>query len=155
MVNALSSDGSVFLTCRFNSDLSHQNESKNLSSNVSWGLRKRFADGKVMFAYSNVLGFKKGENGQIAIDDEQTDAVRKIYDLFLAGLRFKGIANYLLEHNIKTPMGKDKWQAGVIRSILTNEKYIGDAILQKKFTIDFLTKKKRFCKILKDFIEPM
>lgn len=77
----------------------------------------------------------------LVINPEQAKTVQLIYKLFLTGLSFMGIAKELMKRGIKSPGGKDKWNPSVIQSILTNEKMKGDALLQKKFTVDFLTKK--------------
>ena len=118
-----------------------QEESRSISENVTWGHRKRFADGKVSFAYSRFLGYEKGPDGTIVVVPEQAKTVRLIYKLFLDGMTMHTIAGELNKRGIKTPGGKDKWNQSTVRSILTNEKYKGDALLQKSYTVDFLTKK--------------
>ena len=116
-----------------------QEESRSISENVTWGKRKGFKDGKVSLAYKRFLGLKKGEDGRPAVDQEQAQTVRKIFRLFLLGCAPLAIATHLTEEEIPTPTGKSKWSAQVIMSILSNEKYKGDAILQKTFTVDYLT----------------
>lgn len=118
-----------------------QEESRSISENVTWGHRKRFADGKILLPYKRFLGFKKGENGTPEIIDEQAEVVWLINRLFLYGKSPSGIAKILTAEGIPTPGGKKVWRAKVVESILTNEKYKGDALLQKKFTVDFLSKK--------------
>lgn len=120
-----------------------QEESRSISENVTWGQRKRFADGKVSLPYKQFLGYEKGEDGIPKIVESEAKTVRLIYKLFLEGKSTSWIAKYLTEHKISSPAGKDKWQETTVRSILKNEKYKGDAILQKSFTVDFLTKKKK------------
>ncbi|MBR1443938.1 MAG: recombinase family protein, partial [Firmicutes bacterium] len=120
-----------------------QEESRSISENVTWGQRKRFADGKVSFAYSRVLGFDKGENGQIIVNQEEAETVKLIFKLFLEGMTPHTISMKLTEMGIKSPGGKDKWNQGTIRRMLSNEKYKGDALLQKAFTVDFLSKKQK------------
>ena len=118
-----------------------QEESRSISENVTWGHRKRFADGKVSFAYSRVLGLDKGEDGQIVVNQEEAETVRMIFRLFLEGMTPHAITLELTRRGIKSPGGKDKWNQGTVRRMLSNEKYKGDALLQKEFTVDFLTKK--------------
>lgn len=118
-----------------------QEESRSISENVTWGHRKRFADGKVSLAYSRFLGYDKGPDGTLVVNPEQAKTVKLIYRLFLDGLTMHTIADELTKRGIKTPGGKDKWSQSTVRSILTNEKYKGDALLQKSYTVDFLTKK--------------
>ncbi|WP_368388400.1 recombinase family protein [Schaalia turicensis] len=117
-----------------------QEESRSISENVTWGHRKRFADGKIMVPYASLLGYKKGEDGNLAIDETQAATVRRIYARFLEGATPQTIAKELTADQILTPRGKNIWSASTIRSILSNEKYKGDALLQKSFTTDFLTK---------------
>ncbi|OKL48139.1 recombinase family protein [Boudabousia liubingyangii] len=117
-----------------------QEESRSISENVTWGHRKRFADGKVLVPYSSLLGYKKGKDGNLAIDPEQAKVVRRIYAQFLSGDSPAQIAQDLTRDKIPTPRGKQIWRPHTIRSILTNEKYKGDALLQKTYTADFLTK---------------
>ena len=120
-----------------------QEESRSISENVTWGQRKRFSDGKVSVGYSQFLGFDKGEDGNLKVVPEQAKTVRLIYKMFLEGKTTQGIANYLMEHGILSPAGKKTWRSSTVASILTNEKYKGDALLQKRFTVDFLTKELR------------
>ena len=118
-----------------------QEESRSISENVTWGQRKSFADGKVRLPYKQFLGYEKGENGLPQVVDEQAVLVRRIFDLFMSGKTPCGIATLLTNEGIPTPAGKTKWQSSTILSMLQNEKYKGSALLQKHFTVDFLTKK--------------
>lgn len=118
-----------------------QEESRSISENVTWGQRKRFADGKVNLPYGRFLGYKRGENGLPEIVESEAEVVQLIFRLFLYGKAPSAIAAYLTGEGIKTPGGKTVWRSKTVESILTNEKYKGDARLQKKFTVDFLTKK--------------
>lgn len=120
-----------------------QEESRSISENVTWGQRKRFADGKVSMPYGQFLGYEKGEDGIPKIVEKEAVVVRLIYKLFLEGKTPSGIAKHLTTKKILTPAGKEVWQQSTVLSILKNEKYKGDAMLQKSFTVDFLTKKKK------------
>jgi site-specific DNA recombinase len=120
-----------------------QEESRSISENVTWGHRKSFSDGKVHVAYSTFLGFTKGENGRLKIVEEEAKTVRFIYRLFLDGQTPSGICKYLDDNKIATPGDKKKWHQTTVNSILMNEKYKGDALLQKTFTLDFLTGKSK------------
>lgn len=119
-----------------------QEESRSISENVTWGLRKQFAEGKVHFPYTNVLGFKAGEDGAIVVDQDEAKTVRYIFQQALIGKSPYHIAKDLTEQAIPSPSGKSQWNATTIKRMLRNEKYKGDALLQKTYTIDFLTKKK-------------
>lgn len=118
-----------------------QEESRSISENVTWGQRKRMADGKVSLPYAQFLGFEKGEDGLPQIVPAEADIVRLIYRLFMEGKTFSAIGKFLGDHGIPSPAGKPTWQTAVVRSILTNEKYKGHALLQKTYCEDFLTKK--------------
>ena len=118
-----------------------QEESRSISENVTWGHRKRMADGKVIMPFGRFLGYDRGSDGKPVINQEEAETVRRIYRLFLAGSTPYAIAKELTADGIPTPAGKTKWPPSTVRSILTNEKYKGDALLQKTFTPDYLTKK--------------
>ena len=118
-----------------------QEESRSISENVTWGQRKRFADGKVSLPYKIFLGYEKGKDGVPKIIEKEAKIIRLIYRLFLEGKTISAITKHLTDNKIPTPSGKEKWYTTTVRSILTNEKYKGDALLQKCYTIDFLTKK--------------
>ena len=118
-----------------------QEESRSLSENVTWGVRKRFADGKYHIVYKGFLGYKAGKNGAPAIDETEAAIIRFMYLRFLEGWTCGDIARKLEKSDIKTVRGKSHWRPGTIASILTNEKYYGAALLQKKYTADYLTKK--------------
>ncbi len=118
-----------------------QEESRSISENVTWGQRKRFADGKVSLPYKQFLGYEKGPDDIPVIVEDEAEVVRRIFALFMKGKTPYLIAKTLTAEGIPTPAGKDKWGATTVTSILTNEKYRGSALLQKKFTVDFLDKK--------------
>ncbi len=120
-----------------------QEESRSISENVTWGQRKRFADGKISLPYSRFLGYDRGEDGLPQINEDEAVTVKMIYRLFLEGKTPHGIAKILTAEGIPTPGGKEQWHPGTIYSILRNEKYKGDALLQKNYTVDFLTKKQK------------
>ena len=118
-----------------------QEESRSISENVRWGKKRVMEAGKFSLAWSAFLGYTKGPDGLPVIVEEEAKLVRRIYNMYLEGHTLNGIARTLTDEGIKTPRGSNKWTPTTIRSILTNEKYKGDAILQKTFVADFLTKK--------------
>ncbi|WP_326975582.1 recombinase family protein [Caproicibacter sp. BJN0012] len=118
-----------------------QEESRSISENATWGQRKRFADGKVSLPYKQFLGYEKGPDGLPRIVESEAKIVRLIYKLYLEGKTQNAIARYLMQQGIPSPAKKKKWNVSTVLSILQNEKYKGDAVLQKRFTVDFLTKK--------------
>lgn len=117
-----------------------QEESRSISENVTWGWRKRFSDGKTVIPYNNMLGWDKTTDGKYVINPEQAVVVRRIYRELLEGASIPQIARGLDQDGIPTPRGGKRWNHETIRSILTNEKYKGEALLQKTFVADFLTK---------------
>lgn len=120
-----------------------QEESRSISENCKWGQRRRFAEGKVTVPFKRFLGYDRGEDGNLVINDEQAAIVRRIYEMFMQGSTPYAIAKALSADGIPTPGGKAVWSRNVVKSILTNEKYKGDALLQKVYTVDYLTKRKK------------
>ena len=120
-----------------------QEESRSISENVRWGKQKSMRDGKVSLAYSRFLGYKKGLDGRPEIVEKEAVIVRDIYNYFLSGKTLNEIAALLTRMGIPTPAGKTKWSVSTVRSILSNEKYKGEALLQKTYTVDYLTKEVR------------
>ena len=119
-----------------------QEESRSISENVKWGKKVAYQNGKVTIAYSSFLGYKKGEDGRIEIDETQAPLVREIYRLFLfEGYTAHSIAQHFNKLGIKTVMGSKKWSKNGVLSILTNEKYKGDALLQKGYVPNYLDHK--------------
>ena len=139
-IYTLDSKGELFITIM--SSLA-QEESRSISENVTWGQRKRMADGKVTMPYGRFLGYRKGEDGFPEIVPEEAEVVKLIYKSFMEGLSYYKIAQLLMSRNIPATAGGEKWYTRTVESILTNEKYKGSALLQKKFTVDFLTKKQK------------
>ncbi|XOJ09649.1 recombinase family protein [Corynebacterium striatum] len=117
-----------------------QEESRSISENVTWGHRKRFADGKPIIAYANILGYKRGEGDTMVIDETQAPTVRRIYQLFLDGKSIVEIKHILEAEGHRTSRGSTRWATTTIRSLLRNEKYRGDVLIQKTIVTDFLTK---------------
>jgi len=138
--NIHSMDGKGELLLTIMSSLA-QEEARNISENVTWGQRKRMADGKVSMPYRRFLGYERGEDGNPQIVPAEAAVVRQIYALFFEGKTIRQIAKILMAQGIPTPSGGTAWSVSTLRSILTNEKYSGNAILQKVFTVDFLSKK--------------
>lgn len=119
-----------------------QEESRNLSENTRWGIVRKFEQGIIQINHTKFLGYTKNSEGRLIIVPEEAEIVIKIYDLYLQGFGFYKIAKILEQEEIKTVTGNTKWQSSVISKMLTSEKYIGDAMMQKTYTIDFMTKKR-------------
>ena len=118
-----------------------QAESESISGNVKWGKRKRFEQGSVHFAYKYFLGYRKGEDGLPEIVPEEAVIVREIYDRYLSGESETDIAAALTDNRYLTATGKKIWSNSTVRRILQNEKYMGDAILQKTYVENCISKK--------------
>ena len=118
-----------------------QEESRSISENVKWGRRKRFADGQVTVPFTRFLGYDKGPDGTLVVNAEQAKLVRYIFTLYLQGLSPNAIANRMENEGYRTVTGKTVWHSTTIARVLCNEKYKGDALLQKYYIADFLTKK--------------
>ena len=119
-----------------------QDESRSISENSTWGIRRRFEQGKLHINHTKFLGYDKDKNGNLVVNEKQAKIVRRIYKEFLDGKGANRIARDLELSGVPNWNGKAKWYEGSIRKMLTNEKYKGDALLQKTYTVDFLSKKR-------------
>lgn len=117
-----------------------QAEIESMSKNITWGQRRRMADGKVTFNYKALLGYRKGEDGQPEIVPEEADVVRRIYRRYLDGCSEGQIQRELTQDGIPTAKGVKAWSHQVVHNILTNEKYVGDVLMQKTYTTDCISK---------------
>ncbi len=138
-INTMDSRGEVLLTIM--ASLAQQ-ESESLSQNVKLGIKYRFQQGKVMVNANCFLGYDKDEDGHLVINTEQAETVKRIFREYLEGASCQQIARGLARDGILTARGKTRWHDSAIRRILENEKYMGDALLQKTYTVDFLKKKR-------------
>ena len=136
-INTMDAKGEVLITIM--ASLAQQ-ESQSLSQNVKLGLQYRYQQGKVQINHNRFLGYTKDADGNLVIDPEQAEIVKRIYREYLEGLSMDKISAGLEADGILTGAGKPKWHTSTINKILRNEKYIGDALLQKTYTTDFLNK---------------
>lgn len=118
-----------------------QDESRSISENVRWGIQRSMQRGKVNLVRSNFLGYRTGADGKPEIDEKEAAVIRRIYDMYLDGKTIRYIADSLTADGIPTPGRTKAWCFSTVKSILTNEKYKGDALLQKTLVVDYLTKK--------------
>lgn len=118
-----------------------EEESRSISENVKWSVRKGFANGKYHLPYKIFLGFQKGADGLPEIVPEEAKIIRWIYYLFLEGNPPSTIAATLTATGVPAPGGKSKWYNTTVIEILKNEKHYGAARLQKEYILDFRTKK--------------
>ena len=138
-INTLDGGGELLLTIL--SSLA-QEESRNISENCKWGIRKKFHDGKLHLNADRFLGYDKDEKGKLVINEDQAAIVRRVfYEYIWEGLNPDAIARRLQAERIPGCMGKPRWSVSTIQAMLRNEKYMGDALLQKTYTADFLNKK--------------
>ena len=136
-INTLDAKGEVLLTIM--ASLAQQ-ESQSLSQNVRLGLQYRYQQGKVQVCTNRFLGYDKDEEGNLVINPEEAEVVKRIYREYLEGKSYYAIGQGLTADGIRTAAGNDYWLASTLKKILTNEKYIGDALLQKTVTTDFLNR---------------
>ena len=138
-INTMDSKGEVLLTIM--ASLAQQ-ESQSLSQNIKLGLQYRFQNGEVRVNHSRFLGYTKDEEGNLIIEPAEAKVVKRIYREYLEGASLLQIGRGLEADSILTGAGKTKWRPETLKKILQNEKYIGDALLQKTYTVDFLNKKR-------------
>ncbi len=138
-INTMDSKGEVLLTIM--ASLAQQ-ESQSLSKNVKLGLQYRYQQGEVQVNHNRFLGYTKDEDGKLVILPEEAETVKRIYREYLQGASLAQIGKGLEVDDILTGAGKGKWRPETIKKMLQNEKYMGDALLAKTYTVDFLTKKR-------------
>ena len=139
-VNTLESTGELLITILSSQA---QEESRNLSENTKWGIVRRYENGIISVNHKKFMGYTKDkETGELVIVPEQAEIVRRIFRMYLEGSSIGEIIKALEADKIKTVTGKETWHPGVIEKMLVNEKYMGDALMQKTYTVDFLTKKR-------------
>lgn len=138
-IHTLDAKGEVLMTIM--ASLAQQ-ESESLSANVRLGLQFRYQQGKVQVNHNWFLGYTKDDDGHLIIDPEQAEVVKRIYREYLSGNSLLKIKRSLETDGILNGAGRSKWNESNIKQILTNEKYIGDALLQKTYTVDILEKKR-------------
>ena len=119
-----------------------QAESHFRSENIKFGIRHRMRSGKTVLNHTQFLGYTKGPDGILQIVPEEAEVVRKIFDLYIQGNGVRKIKRYLEDRGIKTVTGKSEWSTSTIDRMLSNEKYVGEVLMQKTYTSDFLTGKR-------------
>lgn len=139
-INTITSSGELLITILASIA---QQESQSISLNVGMGIRYRFQAGKPMLNHTRFLGYTKNRGENLQIVEEEARIIQYIYRGYLEGMSISEIIEWLGVKQIKTVSGNEKWSYSAIRSILNNEKYMGDLLLQKSYTVDFLTKKRR------------
>ena len=138
-VNTLEGTGELLITILSSQA---QEESRNLSENTRWGLVRRFENGIVSVNHNKFLGYTKDKNGELVIVPDEAELVRRIFRLYLEGSSVIQIKKMLESEGIPTVTGATKWWDSTINKMMSNEKYMGDVLQQKTYTIDFLTKKR-------------
>ncbi len=118
-----------------------QEESRNISENIKWGIRKGFKRGKMRVDTKRFLGYDKDKKGNLVINPEQAETVQYIFMLYLLGESYNGIANRLIKEGKLNGAGIISWSTSGIKKMLVNEKYVGDLMLQKSVSVDYLTRK--------------
>ena len=137
-INTLESDSEILITMM---GAFAQAESESMSGNIIWGKRQAMREGKVVMQYKHLYAYERGEDGNPKIIPEQAEVVRQIYKSFLAGRSVRMIKAELEAQGVPATQGGKSWSESVIRSILKNEKYCGDVLMQKTFSQDVISKK--------------
>ena len=138
-INTMGAKGEVLITIM--ASLAQQ-ESESISKNVKLGLQYRYQHGKVLLNSKYFLGYDKDEDGNLVVNPKEAEVVKRIFLEYLQGSSCQKIAKGLERDGILTARGNPRWHDSTIRKILENEKYMGDALLQKTYTVDFLNKKR-------------
>lgn len=138
-INTIDSKGELLVTIMASIA---QQESLSISQNVKIGIDYRNQQGKLQVCTNRFMGYDKDEDGKLIINEEEAKVVKRIYREYLDGASYYQIAHGLEADGIKTGAGKKKWLSSTLQKMLQNEKYIGDALLQKTITKDFLEKKR-------------
>ncbi len=139
-INTLTAESEMLITIM---SCFAQAESESISKNVSWGVRQSFKNGNVPMQYARLLGYQKGKNDAPEIVPGEAEIVREIYRCYLDGMSMNLIADRLNAKGLTTKGNGSPYRKAVIQRILTNEKYTGDALLQKTYVTDCITKKTR------------
>lgn len=139
-INTLTAESEMLITIM---SCFAQAESESISKNVSWGVRQSFKNGNVPMQYARLLGYRKGHDGNAEIIPEEAEVVKEIYRCYLDGMSMNLIADRLNEKGLTTKGDSSPYRKTVVQRILTNEKYTGDALLQKTYVTDCITKKTR------------
>ena len=139
-INTLTAESEMLITIM---SCFAQAESESISKNVSWGVRQSFKNGNVPIQYAKLLGYKKGENGLPEIIPDEAEIVKEIFHSYLDGMSLRQIADSLNDRAVKTKHKQTTWQPEIVKSILVNEKYTGDALLQKTYISDCITNETR------------
>lgn len=138
-INTMESGGELLITILSSQA---QEESRNISENTRWGVTRKFEKGIIQVNHKKFLGYTKDDNGNLVIVPKEAVIVKRIFREYLEGKSLIKIAQGLERDGIKTVTGLDHWHPGTLDKMLSNEKFCGDALMQKTYTMDFLTKKK-------------
>lgn len=139
-IDTLKADTEVFITMLAGFA---QAQSESMSQSIRWGKRQSFKSGKVTFQYKRIYGYERGDDDKPKVVPEQVEVVRRIFESYLAGMSVPDIKRMLEIEDIPAAKGKPQWSIGALQYMLRNEKYCGDALLQKTYVEDCLTKKTR------------
>ncbi|WP_127837507.1 recombinase family protein [Clostridium prolinivorans] len=139
-INTLGADSELILSIL--SSIA-QDEARSMSENIRWSFQKKFKEGKIQINTKRFLGYDLSEDGKLIVNPEEAKIVKRIFREYLDGKSLNGIKDGLEKDKIKTATGAYTWHGSAIKGILSNEKYYGDLILQKTYTVDFLNNKKR------------
>ncbi len=120
-----------------------QQESQSISESIKMGIRRKMRQGGICLNCTRFLGYTKDPDGRLVIVEDEAKVVCKIFELYINGFGVCKIKKYLDENGIRTVTGKNEWSTSTIDRILSNEKYVGDVLMQKSFTENFLIGKRK------------
>ena len=118
-----------------------QEEIRQTSERVRWGVGQRMKTGDRKMIVKTTLGYMYNTEGKVVIDEVTKDIVIEVFNLFVAGYSYREIAKLMTKRGIKTGTGKDEWKIYDVEKIITNEKYVGDFVMQKTVVVDYLSHK--------------
>jgi len=122
-----------------------EEESRSISTNIRWSVQKRFEKGQAIVPWNSIYGYKVEKTDpekRVQIDEKAAETVREMYFDFMTGRSYQDISDGLKRRGIRAPKGGAVWSKATIKSILENEKYMGDALLQKIYKRDFLAERR-------------
>lgn len=137
-IHSMSNDGELMLTILASYA---QEESRSASENQKWRIKKLFEQGLLPMCFDRIYGYRRTANFGFEVVPEEAEIIREIFSLYLSGDGFSNISKKLNDRGVLNEDGTP-WKTKKVRYLLSNERYIGDLLLQKNYVADHLTKKK-------------
>ena len=119
-----------------------QEEARHISDNVNWAMTKKMRNGEALITPSLFMGYEYDkEHKKLKVNEEQAKIVRFVFEKYASGTGLSRIAKILEKNGIKTIKGRTKWSVSTLRGMIRNEKYKGDLLQPKSYTVSYLTHK--------------